>query len=70
MYTVQHLVLGKARDAHGVHMRFYADKELKMMRRVTEVFQRLEHHAKYNIEWIGEVKKAATDDGYAVRVYS
>lgn len=34
-----------------------------------EVFQHLEHQAKYHIEWIGEVKKATTGEEYVVRVY-
>lgn len=57
VYTIQHLVSGETRDAHVVCMRLYADKELEMTRRVTEVFQYLEHQLQYLIARIGEVRR-------------
>lgn len=37
MYEVQHLVTGEGRDAHVVRMRFYADKDLEIRRRLQDV---------------------------------
>lgn len=38
---------------------FYADKQLVVTSRMTEVFQYLEHQAQYNIERIREMKGGA-----------
>lgn len=37
--------MGETHDPHVVRMRFYADKQLEVTRRMTKVFQHLEHKA-------------------------
>lgn len=69
VYEVQHLATCETRDAHVVCMRFYGDKQLKVTRRMTKVFQYLQYQAQYYIEMIGEVAEAGRGDEYMVRVY-
>lgn len=49
-------------------MRFYADKALEVTDRIVNVFQHLEHQTWYHIEWVTQVKKAATADEHVARV--
>lgn len=69
VYEVQHLATGETRDAHVVRLRFYADKDLEVSKRITRVFHHVKHQVEYFIESIGEVIKAERGDEYAVRVY-
>ena len=68
VYAVEHIVSGEVRDTHVARMRFYADKDLHVTRRLMEIFQHLEHQAEYHIEGIDKIKKAPRGDEYLVLV--
>lgn len=42
---------------------------MEMTRRVTEALQYREKQAQYHTKWAGELKKAAADDKYVVRLF-
>ena len=52
------MVSGEVREAHVARMRFYADKELHVTKRMLQIFQHLEHQAEVYIASI-EGRKGA-----------
>ena len=66
--TVEHIVPREARDTHVARMRFYADKELHVTKRMRGIFQQLEHQAEFHFPSIEGCKKAARGDEYIVLV--
>ena len=65
---MEHIVSGEVRDYHVARMRFYADKNLHVTRRLMDLFQHLEHQAGYHIEETDKMKKAPRGDEYLVLV--
>ena len=61
VYGVQSIVMGKVKDVHVVHLRFYADKDLEMTAALNDVFQ----HAftQVELEMAGIVDISEAEDG-------
>ena len=49
---------GDVRDAHVAGMKFYADNDLNVTKKIQDIFQHMEHQAEYHIDGIGEESPA------------
>ena len=68
VYAVEHIVTGETRDVHVARMRFYADRHLKVTKRLRDVFQNQHHQGEYHIRGITDVKPAKHGSEYVVKV--
>ena len=68
VYVVENIVSGETRDVHVARMRFYADRDLKVDKRLCDVFQHQEHQGEYHIRGITAVKPAKYGNEYLVNV--
>ena len=68
VYGVQNIVTGEAKSVHVVHLRFYADKYLKMTAALKEVFQNAFTQDEFEMAGTVEILEAEEGQGSDVKV--